>query len=270
MAASCEPPSRSTRHVRRQLCSTRAFRRTPPPHLPRCNWAARTICRSNGRLVFFLKSTVPAKFPRNEKVELAASDGSFDTELSLADGSLMLEDAKTAMGSVEPLTRFGPSAFGPIHLRVLSADGATGDWLPLGTLVRLPGFKELRCPRAHRQAVHADRNQPLPGRLHRRNAGFRKSHRRAAGLYGNPTDRPTSGQRSAVSQAARRPRHGADSHPAGNADDPGRVEGRRGADAISSAAQPAAAILKLPNGKSASARFNVSIATGTRRRSQTH
>jgi hypothetical protein len=52
------------------------------------------------------------------------------------------------MGSVEPLSRFGPSAFGPIRLRVLSADGATGDWLPLGTLVRIPGFKELRCPRA--------------------------------------------------------------------------------------------------------------------------
>ena len=102
----------------------------------------------NGRLVFFLKSTVPAKFPRNEKVELAAVDGSFDTDLSLADGSLMLEDAKTAMGRVEPLTRFGTSAFGPIHVRVVSADGATGDWLPLGTLVRLPGFKDLRCPHA--------------------------------------------------------------------------------------------------------------------------
>jgi len=101
-----------------------------------------------GRLVFFLKSTVPSKFPRNEKVELAAADGSFQTQLSLADGSLMLEDARTAMGSVEPLTRFGASAFGPVRVRVVSANGATGDWLPLGTLVRLPGFKELRCPRA--------------------------------------------------------------------------------------------------------------------------
>ncbi len=102
----------------------------------------------NGRLVFFLQSKVPAKFPRNEKVELAAVDGSFNTELSLADGGLMLEDAKTAMGSVEPLARFGTSAFGPVHVRVLSADGASGDWLPLGTLVRLPGFKDLRCPHA--------------------------------------------------------------------------------------------------------------------------
>jgi hypothetical protein len=101
-----------------------------------------------GRLVFFLKSTVPARFSRSEKVELAAADGSFDTELSLADGSLMLEDAKTAVGSVEPLTRFGASAFGPVRVRVMSASGATGDWLPLGTLVRIPGFRELRCPRA--------------------------------------------------------------------------------------------------------------------------
>jgi hypothetical protein len=99
-----------------------------------------------GRLVFFLKSTTPETFPRNEKVEIAAADDSFSTMLSLADGSLMLEDAKTAVGSFEPLSRFGSSAFGPVRLRVVSAIGAAGDWMPLGTLVRLPGFKELRCP----------------------------------------------------------------------------------------------------------------------------
>ena len=100
------------------------------------------------RVVFFLKSKVPANFPRNEKVEVAAVDGSFQTMLSLADGSLMLEDAKTALGVVEPLARFGSSAFGPVEVRAISASGVTGDWLPLGTLVRLPGFKELHCPRA--------------------------------------------------------------------------------------------------------------------------
>jgi hypothetical protein len=100
------------------------------------------------RLVFFLKSSEPAKFPRGEKVEVAAVDGSFRTVLSLADGSLMLEDATTAIGMVEPLARFGSSAFGPVQARAVSADGVTGDWLPLGTLVRVPGFKELHCPRA--------------------------------------------------------------------------------------------------------------------------
>ncbi|MDE3187381.1 MAG: hypothetical protein KGM96_07645 [Acidobacteriota bacterium] len=100
------------------------------------------------RLVFFLKSKTPANFPRNEKVEVAAVDGSFRTVLSLAEGSLMLEDAKTALGVVEPLSRFGSSAFGPVELRAVSAEGVTGDWLPLGTLVRVPGFRELRCPHA--------------------------------------------------------------------------------------------------------------------------
>jgi len=104
-------------------------------------------------LVFFLRSRVPSAFPRKEKIELAAVDGSFQTTLSLSDGSLMLEDAHTAVAVVDPLARFGASAFGPIQLRAVSADGVTGDWVPLGTLVRLPGFtagagsKDLRCPR---------------------------------------------------------------------------------------------------------------------------
>jgi hypothetical protein len=99
------------------------------------------------RLVFFLRSNVPVSFPRDQKVEVAAADGSFSTILKLADGSLMLEDAKTALGVVQPLARFGSSAYGPLRARALSADGVAGDWLTLGTLVRLPGFKELRCPR---------------------------------------------------------------------------------------------------------------------------
>jgi hypothetical protein len=102
------------------------------------------------KLVFFLKSRVPATFARTEKVELAAEDGSFGTTLSLTDGSLMLEDAHTAVAVIDPLARFGASAFGPVRLRAITADGVTGDWVPLGTLVRLPGFpatNALRCPR---------------------------------------------------------------------------------------------------------------------------
>ncbi|HVN94518.1 MAG TPA: hypothetical protein VMT38_12525 [Terracidiphilus sp.] len=102
----------------------------------------------DGRLVFFLKSDVPAEFPRDEKIEVAAADSSFHTVLALSDGSLMLEDAHTAEASLEPLARFGSSAFGPVRVRAISAGGAAGNWVPLGTLVRIPGFKELRCPRA--------------------------------------------------------------------------------------------------------------------------
>jgi hypothetical protein len=106
------------------------------------------------RLVFFIRSRVPSTFPRNEKIELAAVDGSFQTTLSLADGSLMLEDSKTAVAVLDPYARFGASAFGPVQFRAISPAGVTGDWVPLGTLVRLPGFsggtasKDLRCPRS--------------------------------------------------------------------------------------------------------------------------
>ncbi len=79
---------------------------------------------------------------------MSAVDGSFRTVLSLRDGTLMLEDANTALGVVEPLAQFGSSAFGPVQARALSAEGVTGEWMPLGTLVRLPGFKELHCPHA--------------------------------------------------------------------------------------------------------------------------
>jgi hypothetical protein len=99
-------------------------------------------------VVFFLKSSSPDFFPRDQKVEVAAADSSFHTVLSLSDGSLMLEDSKTAVGTIEPLTRFGNSAFGPVRIRAISADGAAGEWLSLGTLVRLPVFKDLRCPHA--------------------------------------------------------------------------------------------------------------------------
>ncbi len=99
-----------------------------------------------GRLVFFLKSKTPVNFPRDEKVEVAATDNSFRTTLTVSDGTLMLEDANTALGVVEPLAKFGSSAFGPVQARAVSADGVAGEWMTLGTLVRLPGFKELHCP----------------------------------------------------------------------------------------------------------------------------
>jgi hypothetical protein len=102
----------------------------------------------SGKIVFFLKSEVPPKFPRNQDVEVASADGDFRTVLSVHDGGLILEDARTALAMVEPLAKFGASAFGPVQARAVSADGVDGEWMPLGTLVRLPEFRELRCPRA--------------------------------------------------------------------------------------------------------------------------
>ncbi len=99
------------------------------------------------KIVLFLRARVPSTFPRLAKIEVASTDGSFQTTLTLADGSLMLEDAQTAVATLDPLARFGPSAFGPIQLRIVSPTGVTGDWIPLGSLIRFPQIDSLRCYR---------------------------------------------------------------------------------------------------------------------------
>jgi hypothetical protein len=100
----------------------------------------------DGRLSFFLKSEEPATFLRTERIEVATADGSFDTLLSEADGSLVLQDASSVLALFDPLKSFGPSAFGPLRFRPVDGDGGQGDWHPLAVLVRIPGLKEIRCP----------------------------------------------------------------------------------------------------------------------------
>ena len=101
-----------------------------------------------GRLLFFVKSEVPEKFPRTEKIEVATADNAFDAVLSVTDGSLVLQDAQSVLALLDPLKSFGPSAFGPLQFRAVSADNAKGDWQPLVNVVRLPVLKEIRCPDA--------------------------------------------------------------------------------------------------------------------------
>jgi hypothetical protein len=100
----------------------------------------------DGRMSFLLKTEMPDKFSRDEKIEVAASDDSFSGLLSVADGSVVLQDSKTVLATLDPLKSFGPSAFGPLHFRVVEADGRKGDWQPLADLVRIPSLKEVRCP----------------------------------------------------------------------------------------------------------------------------
>ena len=100
----------------------------------------------DGRLSFFVKTDVPEKFPRTEKIEVATTDGSFDALLSVADGNLILQDSQNVLAVLDPLKSFGPSAFGPLQFRPVDADNVKGDWQPLANLVRLPSLKEIRCP----------------------------------------------------------------------------------------------------------------------------
>lgn len=95
-------------------------------------------------LMFSLKSAQP--FPRNGTIEIASPDGSLHTKLGVDSGSLVMEDPRTLLATLQPLKAFGPSAFGPIRLRAVAPDGTAGEWLPLVTLVRLPAITSLRCP----------------------------------------------------------------------------------------------------------------------------
>lgn len=99
----------------------------------------------DAKLSFVLKSEVPPVFPRNEKIEVASEDGSFQTFLNLAEASLILEDSQDVLAQLDPLKSFGPSAFGPLRYRPVQADGRKGDWQPLATLVRVPSLTKVHC-----------------------------------------------------------------------------------------------------------------------------
>jgi hypothetical protein len=100
----------------------------------------------NGQLTFSLKTVSPDTFSRGESVEIATADGLESTTFSLASGQLVLQDATTAIGVLNPAKSFGASAFGPLRLRPVLADGTTGDWVPLATLVRVPSMESYTCP----------------------------------------------------------------------------------------------------------------------------
>jgi hypothetical protein len=65
--------------------------------------------------------------------------------LSFINGGITLENAQVAVATLNPAKAFGSSAFGPLQFRVV-AKGISGDWQPLGNLVRLPVLKDLACP----------------------------------------------------------------------------------------------------------------------------
>ncbi len=100
----------------------------------------------DGQISFLLKSEVPSRFPRSERIEVATADESFATILSVSDGTLVMRDAQTLYATINPKKVFGPSAFGPLQFRPIQDDGTKGDWQPLATLVRVPVLKEIHCP----------------------------------------------------------------------------------------------------------------------------
>ena len=96
-------------------------------------------------LVFSIRAQAPANFARDETVDVATADESTVVSLSVAAGTLALENSRVAVATLNPQKAFGSSSYGPLKYRV-NAKGAASDWQPLATLVRLPALKALECP----------------------------------------------------------------------------------------------------------------------------
>jgi hypothetical protein len=100
----------------------------------------------NGTLTFVVQTK--DAFPRDEAIEVATANNAVHTKLSLADNSLVLQDDHTAVAHLDPLKAFGQSAFGRLAIRPVQADGTTGEWTGLGTLVRTPHITTIQCSNA--------------------------------------------------------------------------------------------------------------------------
>ncbi|HYL69943.1 MAG TPA: hypothetical protein VEY89_01415, partial [Candidatus Dormibacteraeota bacterium] len=98
----------------------------------------------DSRLLFSLRAESPSAFSHDARIEVATIDGAASTVLGISSGGLTLQNAHIAVATLDPARAFGSSAFGPIRFRLLS-NGASGDWQPLATLVRLPELRGIEC-----------------------------------------------------------------------------------------------------------------------------
>jgi hypothetical protein len=100
----------------------------------------------NAQLTFSIHAQVPAAFSGEEKIEVATLHGAYLTILTPNNG-LTLEDSQVALATLDTGKAFAPSASGPLRFRMIEK-GVASDWQPLATLVRLPAFRDLKCPDA--------------------------------------------------------------------------------------------------------------------------
>jgi hypothetical protein len=99
----------------------------------------------DAKLTFSVRAQSPSTFALDEKIQVATADESASATLSIGNGGITLADSKVAVVTLDPIRALGTSAFGALQFRTI-ADGVTGDWQPLATLVRLPLLAELKCP----------------------------------------------------------------------------------------------------------------------------
>jgi hypothetical protein len=99
---------------------------------------------STAELTFSIQGDKASHFTGGETVEVIAEAGGETARLNATNG-LTIVDNHVMIARMKPAASLGPSAFGPLRARIVR-DGAVSDWLPIGTLVRLPEVRQLRCP----------------------------------------------------------------------------------------------------------------------------
>ncbi|WP_036500551.1 hypothetical protein [Novosphingobium nitrogenifigens] len=99
---------------------------------------------ANARLSFTLKADPDARFTGREAVEIGTTGSDATVRLTVGNG-LTLVDPTVLVASLNPAQVLGASAYGPLRARLMRGDVA-GDWLGVGTLVRLPTIRGLDCP----------------------------------------------------------------------------------------------------------------------------
>jgi hypothetical protein len=139
LTSTVEPPRPSVSVISKSV----QYDQTVPPSL--VHLGDSDELPQEARLNFFLKTQVPEAFPPTEKIEVATADESFRVLLSFKDGNLTLQDSRTVFAVLDPMKLLGPSAFGPLKFRPVTADGVDGDWQPLISLVRVPALKSVHC-----------------------------------------------------------------------------------------------------------------------------
>jgi hypothetical protein len=97
----------------------------------------------DARITFSIRAAAGTQLTGQESLEVATEDGTAATVLTDATG-LVREDTSVAVATFEPAKVFSSSAFGPLRFRLVKG-GVASDWQSLGTLVRTPSLRSLRC-----------------------------------------------------------------------------------------------------------------------------
>jgi hypothetical protein len=101
-----------------------------------------TAISQDARLTFSLRAE-GTRFSAGDSVEIATADGKTTTSVASGRG-LTVQDDRIAVATVEPGKALGVSAHGPLKWRLVQ-NGVAGDWVPLTTLVRVPGVTGVTC-----------------------------------------------------------------------------------------------------------------------------